>query len=51
MDWAKREHQVCLGYLIYDVQYAVEAGDAVFEPCLKGLFISAPALALFAKFR
>lgn len=37
MGWARREHQVCLAHLIRDVQYAIEAGDAVFAPGLKGL--------------
>jgi transposase len=30
MGWATREHQVCLAHLIRDVQYAFDAGDAVF---------------------
>ena len=37
MGWAKREHQVCLAHLIRDVQYAVDEGDAVFAPGLRGL--------------
>ena len=36
MGWATREHQVCLAHLIRDVQYAFDAGDAVFAPGLKG---------------
>ncbi|RUU13967.1 IS66 family transposase, partial [Mesorhizobium sp. USDA-HM6] len=44
MGWAKRDHQVCLGHLIRDVQYAVEAGDAIFAPGLKGLLKRACAI-------
>src|SRR5271157_2820282 len=35
MGWAKREHQVCLAHLIRDVQYAIDAGDALAESTLK----------------
>ena len=44
MGWAKREHQVCLAHLIRDVQYAVDEGDAVFAPGLKGLLKRACAI-------
>jgi len=44
MGWAKREHQVCLAHLIRDVQYAVDQGDAVFAPGLKGLLKRACAI-------
>src|SRR5271170_1091870 len=44
MGWAKREHQVCLAHLIRDVQYAIDAGDAVFAPGLKGLLKRACAI-------
>ncbi len=44
MGWARREHQVCLAHLIRDVQYAIEAGDAVFAPGLKGLLKRACAI-------
>jgi transposase len=44
MGWAKREHQVCLAHLIRDAQYAIEAGDAVFAPGLKGLLKRACAI-------
>src|SRR5207249_7356000 len=44
MGWAKREQQVCLAHLIRDVQYAIEAGDAVFAPGLKGLLKRACAI-------
>ena len=37
MGWARREHQVCLAHLIRDVQYAIDEGDEVFAPGLKGL--------------
>src|SRR5271167_3744990 len=42
--WAKREHQVCLAHLIRDVQYAIDAGDAVFAPGMKGLLKRACAV-------
>ena len=44
LGWARREHQVCLAHLIRDVQYAIEAGDAVFAPGLKGLLKRACAI-------
>lgn len=44
MGWARREHQVCLAHLIRDVQYAIEAGDAIFAPGLKGLLERACAI-------
>ena len=44
MGWARREQQVCLSHLIRDVQYAIEAGDAVFAPGLKGLLKGACAI-------
>ena len=44
MGWAKREHQVCLAHLIRDIQYAIDAGDAVFAPGLKGLLKRACAI-------
>ena len=37
MGWASKEHQVCLAHLIRDVQYAIDAGDAVFAPDLRHL--------------
>ncbi|NEU14727.1 IS66 family transposase, partial [Methylobacterium sp. BTF04] len=42
--WARRNHQVCLAHLIRDVQYAIEAGDAVLGPSLKGLLKRACAI-------
>jgi len=42
--WARRGHQVCLAHLIRDAQYAIDAGDAVFAPGLKGLFKRACAI-------
>lgn len=42
--WARRGHQVCLAHLIRDVQYAEDAGDAVFAPGMKGLIKRACAL-------
>jgi transposase len=44
MGWARREHQVCLAHLMRDAQYAIEAGDAVFAPGLKGLLKRACAI-------
>ena len=44
MGWAQREHQVCLAHLIRDVQYAIDAGDAVFAPGMKGLLKRACAI-------
>src|SRR5271165_3675775 len=44
MGWAKREHQVCLAHLIRDVQYAVDEGDVVFAPGMKGLLKRACAI-------
>jgi transposase len=44
MGWAKRGHQVCLAHLIRDLQYAVDAGDAVFAPGMKGLLKRACAI-------
>ena len=40
----KKEHQVCLAHLIRDVQYAIEAGDAVLGPSLKHLLERACAI-------
>jgi transposase len=42
--WAKRGHQVCLAHLIRDVQYAADAGDAIFAPAMKGLLKRACAI-------
>jgi transposase len=44
MGWAAREHQVCLAHLIRDVQYAIDNGDAVLGPSLKGLLKRACAI-------
>lgn len=44
MGWAQRGHQVCLAHLIRDVQYAVDAGDAIFAPGMKGLLKRACAI-------
>jgi transposase len=44
MGWARREHQVCLAHLIRDVQYAIDAGDVVFAPGMKGLLKRACAI-------
>jgi transposase len=42
--WAVLEHQFCLAHLIRDAQFAVDAGDNVFAPGLKGLFKRACAI-------
>ncbi len=42
--WATKAHQVCLAHLIRDVQYAIDAGDAVLGPGLKGLLKRACAI-------
>lgn len=44
MGWARREHQVCLAHLARDTQYAIDAGDTVFAPGLKGLLKRACAI-------
>jgi transposase len=35
--WAAKDQQFCLSHLIRDAQYAIDAGDAIFAPGLKGL--------------
>ena len=42
--WATKGHQACLAHLIRDVQYAIDAGDAVLGPGLKGLLKRACAI-------
>ncbi len=42
--WAGKAHQVCLAHLIRDVQHAIDAGDAVLGPGLKGLLKRACAI-------
>jgi transposase len=37
MGWAATANQVCLAHLIRDVQYVIDAGDAVFAPKLRHL--------------
>ena len=37
MNWAKKDHQVCLAHLIRDAQYAIDDGDGAFAPKLKEL--------------
>jgi transposase len=44
MGWAKKDWQVCLSHLIRDVQYAIDQGDTVFGPGLKGLLKRACAI-------
>jgi len=44
MDWAKKDHQVCLAHLIRDAQYAIDAGDSAFAPGLRKLLQRACAI-------
>jgi transposase len=44
MGWARLGHQVCLAHLIRDVQYAIDAGDTVLAPGLKGVLKRACAI-------
>ena len=43
-DWAKKDHQFCLAHLIRDVQWAIDQGDMVLGPGLKGLLKRACAI-------
>jgi transposase len=42
--WAAKQQQFCLSHLIRDVQYAIDEGDAVLGPALKGLLKRACAI-------
>jgi transposase len=42
--WANKEQQYCLSHLIRDVQWAIDQGDAVLGPGLKGLLKRACAI-------
>ena len=42
--WATKGHQACLAHLIRDVHYAIETGDTVLGPGLKGLLKRACAI-------
>jgi transposase len=42
--WAKKDQQYCLSHLIRDVQYAIDQGDTVLGPGLKGLLKRACAI-------
>jgi transposase len=44
MGWATTGHQACLAHLLRDVQYAIEAGDAVLAPAIKKLLKQAVAI-------
>ena len=44
MGWAAKDNQVCLAHLIRDVQYAIDEGDAIFAPGVKGLLKRACAI-------
>jgi transposase len=44
MGWARKEQQYCLAHLIRDVQWAIDQGDAVLGPALKGLLKRACAI-------
>ena len=45
MNWAKKDHQVCLAHLIRDAQYAIDAGDTAFAPGLRKLLSRACKIA------
>ena len=45
MNWAKKDHQVCLAHLIRDAQYAIDAGDTAFAPALRKLLSRACKIA------
>ena len=42
--WARLGHQFCLAHLVRDVQYALDEGDRVFAPGMKGLLKRACAI-------
>ncbi len=44
LDWARRDHQFCLAHLIREARFAIEAGDEVFAPGLRGLLQEACAI-------
>jgi transposase len=44
LDWATRDHQFCLAHLIREASFAIEAGDNVFAPGLRGLLQEACAI-------
>jgi transposase len=44
MGWAKKEEQYCLSHLSRDVQWAIDQGDEVLGPGLKGLLKRACAI-------
>jgi transposase len=44
LNWAAREHQVCLAHLIRDVQYAIDNGDRVLAPGVQQLLKDACAI-------
>lgn len=45
MNWAKKDHQVCLAHLIREAKYAIDSGDAAFAPALRKLLQRACAIA------
>jgi transposase len=45
MEWATKNHQVCLAHLIRDATYAIEAGDSAFAPALRKLLKRACGIA------
>jgi len=45
MNWATKNHQVCLAHLIRDANYAIEAGDNAFAPALRKLLRRACGIA------
>jgi transposase len=45
MNWANKDHQVCLAHLIREAKYAIDAGDAAFAPGVRKLLQRACAIA------
>jgi transposase len=44
MEWAARDHQICLAHLIRDAQYAIDCGDDLFAPKFRALLKDACAI-------
>jgi transposase len=45
LNWARKNHQVCLAHLIREAKYAIDAGDNAFAPALRKLFQRACGIA------
>ncbi len=44
MNWATKQHQVCLAHLLRDIQYAIDHGDTVLAPRILALLKRACAI-------